>query len=79
MLHTQEVTGSSPAVSTRNHRNLLISVIFFYNLQLFETLKICRFSKTHKPTHTGKGAESIKHGRTGNPARPCIFFTAFVG
>ena len=37
-LHTHEATGSSPVVSTKNHRNRLIPVIFFYNLQLFEAL-----------------------------------------
>ena len=37
-LHTHEATGSSPVVSTKNHRNCLIPVIFFYNLQLFEVL-----------------------------------------
>ena len=29
MLHTHEATGSSPVVSTKNHRNRLIPVIFF--------------------------------------------------
>ena len=37
-LHTHEATGSSPVVSTRNHRNRLIPVIFFHNPQLFEAL-----------------------------------------
>jgi len=37
-LHTHEATGSSPVVSTRNHRNRLIPVIFFRNPQLFEAL-----------------------------------------
>ncbi len=37
-LHTHEATGSSPVVSTRNHRNHLIPVIFFRNPQLFEVL-----------------------------------------
>ena len=37
-LHTHEATGSSPVVSTRNHRNHLIPVIFFRNSQLFEIL-----------------------------------------
>ena len=54
MLHTHEATGSSPVVSTRNHRNRLISVIFSYNLQLFEMLNFRRFIKTHNLTHTGK-------------------------
>ena len=30
-LHTHEATGSSPVVSTKNHRNRLIPVIFFHN------------------------------------------------
>ena len=34
-LHTHEATGSSPVVSTKNHRNRLIPVIFFRNPQLF--------------------------------------------
>ena len=37
-LHTHEATGSSPVVSTKNHRNRLIPVIFFRNPQLFEAL-----------------------------------------
>ena len=57
-LHTHEATGSSPVVSTKNHRNRLIPVIFFYNLQLFWTLNFRRFFKTHTLTHTGKGPES---------------------
>ena len=65
MLHTHEATGSSPVVSTKNHRNHLIPVIFFYNLQLFMALNFCRFFKTHTVTHTGKGAESTGQGQTG--------------
>ena len=57
-LHTHEATGSSPVVSAKNHRNRLIPVIFFHNLQLFEVLNFCRFSKTHTLAHTGKGTES---------------------
>ena len=57
-LHTHEATGSSPVVSTKNHRNCLIPVIFFRNSQLFEILNFRRFFKTHTLTHTGKGAES---------------------
>ena len=64
-LHTHEATGSSPVVSTKNHRNRLIPVIFFYNPQLFETLNFWRFFKTHTLTHTGKGAESTGQGQTG--------------
>ena len=65
MLHTHEATGSSPVVSTKNHRNRLIPVIFFYNLQLFMALNFWRFFKTHTLTHTGKGAESTGQGQTG--------------
>ncbi len=64
-LHTHEATGSSPVVSTKNHRNLLIPVIFFRNLQLFEMLNFRRFIKTHTLTHTGKGPESTGQGQTG--------------
>ena len=64
-LHTHEATGSSPVVSTKNRRNHLIPVIFFYNLQLFMALNFCRFFKTHTLTHTGKGAESTGQGQTG--------------
>ena len=64
-LHTHEATGSSPVVSTKNHRNRLIPVIFFYNLQLFWTLNFRRFFKTHTLTHTGKGPESTGQGQTG--------------
>ena len=65
MLHTHEATGSSPVVSTKNHRNRLIPVIFFRNSQLFEVLNFWRFFKTHTLTHTGKGAESTGQGQTG--------------
>ena len=51
-LHTHEATGSSPVVSTKNHRNRLIPVIFFRNPQLFEMLNFRRFIKTHTLTHT---------------------------
>ena len=64
-LHTHEATGSSPVVSTKNHRNHLIPVIFSYNLQLFEMLNFRRFIKTHNLTNTGKGAESTGQGQTG--------------
>ena len=37
-LHTHEATGSSPVVSTKNHQNRSIPVIFFHNPQLFEVL-----------------------------------------
>ena len=65
MLHTHEATGSSPVVSTKNHRNRLIPVIFFRDPQLFERLNFRRFFKTHTLTHTGKGPESTDQGRTG--------------
>ena len=65
MLHTHEATGSSPVVSTKNHRNRLIPVIFFRNPQLFEGLNFRRFFKTHTLTHTGKGLESTGQGQTG--------------
>ena len=65
MLHTHEATGSSPVVSTKNHRNRLIPVIFFRDPQLFERLNFRRFIKTHTLTHTGKGAESTGQGQTG--------------
>ena len=64
-LHTHEATGSSPVVSTKNHRNHLIPVIFFRNPQLFWTFNFRRFFKTHTLTHTGKGAESTGQGQTG--------------
>ena len=64
-LHTHEATGSSPVVSTKNHRNRLIPVIFFHNPQLFEVLNFRRFFKTHTLTHTGKGPESTGQGQTG--------------
>mgnify|MGYP006867516019 CR=1 FL=1 len=73
-LHTHEATGSSPVVSTRNHRNRLIPVIFSYNLQLFEMLNFRRFIKTHNLTHTGKGAESTGQGQTGNFLTGPVFF-----
>ena len=67
MLHTHEATGSSPVVSTKSHRNHLIPVTFFYNLQLFLALNFCRFFKTHNLTHTGKGVEST-----------CLLYTSSV-
>ena len=73
-LHTHEATGSSPVVSTKNHRNHLIPVIFFYNLQLFTTLNFWRFFKTHTLTHTGKGAESTGQGQTGIFLSGPVFF-----
>ena len=73
-LHTHEATGSSPVVSTKNHRNCLIPVIFFYNLQLFVALNFWRFFKTHTLTHTGKGAESTGQGQTGFFLTGPVFF-----
>ena len=73
-LHTHEATGSSPVVSTRNHRNRLIPVILSYNLQLFEMLNFRRFIKTHNLTHTGKGAESTGQGQTGNFLSGPVFY-----
>ena len=64
-LHTHEATGSSPVVSTKNHRNQAIPVIFFRDPQLFWTLNFRRFFKTHTLTHTGKGPESTGQGQTG--------------
>ena len=73
-LHTHEATGSSPVVSTKNHRNHLIPVIFFYNPQLFEILNFRRFIKTHTLTHTGKGPESTGQGQTENFLSGPVFF-----
>ena len=73
-LHTHEATGSSPVVSTKNHRNRLIPVIFFHNSQLFAVLDFCRFFKTHNLTHTGKGPESTGQGQTGNILSGPVFF-----
>ena len=78
-LHTHEATGSSPVVSTKNHRNHLIPVIFSYNLQLFEMLNFRRFIKTHNLTHTGKGAESTGQGQTGIFLSGPVFFSASAG
>ena len=78
-LHTHEATGSSPVVSTKNHRNHLIPVIFFRNPQLFAALNFWRFFKTHTLTHTGKGPESTGQGQTGIfLVWPC-FFSASAG
>ena len=73
-LHTHEATGSSPVVSTKNHRNRLIPVIFFHNPQLFWTLNFRRFFKTHTLTHTGKGPESTGQGQTENFLSGPVFF-----
>ena len=64
MLHTHEATGSSPVVSTKNHRNRLIPVIFFYNLQLFAALNFWRSFKTHTLTHTGKGPDRARQEKS---------------
>ena len=77
-LHTHEATGSSPVVSTKNHRNCLIPVIFFYNLQLFVALNFWRFFKTHTLTHTGKGAESTGQGQTGIFLSGPVFFAVLT-
>ena len=66
-LHTHEATGSSPVVSTKNHRNHLIPVIFFYNLQLFMALNFCCFFKTHTLTHTGNKLYPRKWTRDFDP------------
>ena len=73
-LRTHEATGSSPVVSTKNHRNHLIPVIFFRDPQLFEMLNFRRFIKTHTLTHTGKGAESTGQGQTGIFLSGPVFF-----
>jgi hypothetical protein len=77
-LHTHEATGSSPVVSTKNHRNRLIPVIFFRNPQFFEMLNFRRFIKTHTLTHTGKGAESTGQGQTGIFLSGLYFFAALT-
>ena len=77
-LHTHEATGSSPVVSTKNHRNRLIPVIFFHNPQLFWTLNFRRFFKTHTLTHTGKGPESTGQGQTGIFLSGPVFFAIFT-
>ena len=78
MIHTHEATGSSPVVSTKNHRNRLIPVIFFYNLQLFMALNFWRFFKTHTLTHTGKGPESTGQGQAGNFLSGPVFFAVLT-
>ena len=69
-LHTHEATGSSPVVSTKNHRNCLIPVIFFYNPQLFKMLNFHRFFMTHTLTHTGNKLYPRKWTRDFDPW-PC--------
>ena len=78
MIHTHEATGSSPVVSTKNHRNRLIPVIFFRNPQLFEMLNFRRSFKTHTLTHTGKGPESTGQGQTGIFLSGPVFFAIFT-
>ena len=79
LFHTHEATGSSPVVSTKNHRNHLIPVIFFRNSQLFCALNFWRFFKTHTLTHTGKGPESTGQGQTGFFLSGPVFFSASAG
>ena len=62
------------AVMDKNHRNLLIPVIFFHNSQLFWTLNFRRFFKTHTLTHTGKGPESTGQGQTGSFLSGPVFY-----
>ena len=71
---TLKAAGSNPVGRTKNHRNRLIPVIFFYNLQLFMALNFCRFFKTHNLTHTGKGPESTGQGQTGFFLSGPVFF-----
>ena len=78
-LHTHEATGSSPVVSTKNHRNRSIPVIFFRDPQLFEMLNFWRFFKTHTLTHTGKGPENTGQGQTGKILSGPVFFSASAG
>ena len=77
-LHTHEATGSSPVVSTKNHRNRLIPVIFFYNPQLFKMLNFHRFFMTHTLTHTGKGPESTGQSQTGIFLSGPVFFAVLT-
>ena len=77
-LHTHEATGSSPVVSTRNHRNRLIPVIFFRNPQLFEMLNFHRFFMTHTLTHTGKEPESTGQSQTGIFLSGPVFFAVLT-
>ena len=77
-LHTHEATGSSPVVSTKNHRNRLIPVIFFHNSQLFGMLNFRRSFKTHTLTHTGKGPDSTGQGQTGFFLSGPVFFAALT-
>ena len=77
-LHTHEATGSSPVVSTKNHRNQAIPVIFFRNPKLFMALNFWRFIKTHTLTHTGKGLESTGQGQTGFFLSGPVFFAVFT-
>ena len=66
-LHTHEATGSSPVVSTKNHRNHLIPVIFFRDPQLFVALNFRHFFKTHTLTHTGNKLYPRKWTRDFDP------------
>ena len=77
-LHTHEATGSSPVVSTKNHRNRLIPVIFFRNPQLFEMLNFHRFFMTHTLTHTGKEPESTGQSQTGIFLSGPVFFAVLT-
>lgn len=76
-----EICQNASFLSTpdKNHRNLLIPVILFYNPQLFKALNFCRFSKTHNLTHTGKGPESTGQGQTGFFLSGPFFFSASAG
>ena len=78
-LHTHEATGSSPVVSTKNHRNHLIPVIFFRNPQLFVALNFRRSFKTHTLTHTGKGTERIRQHRMGAIKDSFSFLFVMIG
>ena len=69
---------SSPVVSTKNHRNRLIPVIFFRDPQLFMALNFWRFFRTHTLTHTGKEPESTGQGQTGNFLSGPVFFLPYL-
>ena len=69
MLHTHEVTGSSPVVRTKNPMKSQDFIGFLLFLQLFWCIKIRGFVLTHTVTHTRKCTESGKEKRAGYPAR----------
>ena len=78
MLHTQEVTGSSPAVSTKK---FLISCEirnFFCLCPQIVTRNFCVFCMTQTVTQKPRGQESTGEGRMASSVPLRLFFVGYM-